>query len=399
MASVFMLSSVGAYADSAPAAPTRVLDGSLLLDRVEGSAVADGESLVQISGRILDADGKPVNGSVDVTLRSSMGAFIGTDDSDAPGFHVTSTDGMFQAALQAPTHSGTALVFADAGKLHAQTKVIFTTSLRHGISAGVIDFHLGASNTDYHAPFEQFLSDDSSPWTLQTTAFFQGPVGTASGSQAQLTAAFDNQNAINGDCSGITPIYGSTNQQTACTPRYGIYGDASTATSLANSSDNAYVRLEKNADFVEWGDYDTSEFSSQGQTYGATSRQLHGAKGSYSLGRLSVTGLYATNVQAFQRDIIAPDGTSGNYYLSRQLILPGSEAVQLELEPLNRPGTVVGETALTAGVDYELNPETGSLLFTQPIAQTQTDPVTGMVLVQHIVVTYQYDGGSSSDAL
>ncbi|HTV72848.1 MAG TPA: hypothetical protein VME66_03965 [Candidatus Acidoferrales bacterium] len=384
----------------ATAPAPQVAGGALTLDAMQHQAPGDGASLVALSGCVLDADGKIVRGDVDVMLTTTLGTFIGSDDSTAPGFHVIAKDGIFQAVLQAPVHAGTATVTAHAGKLQAQTTIVFTTSLHHGIAAGAFDLHIGAASTDYYSPLDTFLSDDSSVWNYETSGFVQGPIsGGRDGDQAQLTVAFDNQNPINGECSGLTPIYGSTQLQTACQPRYEIYGDESTQTNLANSSDNLYFRIEKNADFAEWGDYDTSEFSDLGQTYAATALELHGAKANYDFGKLSVTGLYATDVEAFQRDIIAPNGTSGTYYLSRQLVVPGSEIVQLELQPLNRPGDVVSETVLTGGVDYELDPETGALTFTEPVSQTSIDPLTGAPLAQYIIVTYQYDGGTGSDAL
>jgi hypothetical protein len=378
-------------ATTAPSAPA---DATLHLQPASGSAPADGVGLIAISGSITTADGQPLERDADVMLTASLGSFAGGDNAPAAlGFHVTAKQGVFQAVLRAPVISGESVVRAYSGKLTTQTLVTFTTSLRPNIAAGAFDLHMGPKTSNFYAPFDRFLTDNSyAPYELN--AFAQGAVG-----QTQVTAAFDNQTPINGDCSGLTPIYGSTHELTACQPKYPIYGDSSSPIHLANSSDNVYARLEHDRDFAQWGDYDTSEFSSLGQTYAATVTSLHGAKANYAFGKLDLTGIFATDVQAFQRDIIAPDGTSGAYYLSRRLVVPGSEVVSLELEPIDRPGTEVSVKRLVPGVDYELDPINGSLLFRQPIERTLTDPKTGSILVQHIAVSYQYDGGTSANGI
>ncbi|MGI8737868.1 MAG: hypothetical protein DLM53_00340 [Candidatus Eremiobacter antarcticus] len=367
---------------------------TLRLDSVAASVPADGVGLVTISGTIAGVHGEPLDRDADIMLTTSLGSFAGADFGPAAlGFHVIARHGAFQAVLRAPTVSGMAIVNAYSGKVAAQTLVRFTTALRPNIAAGALDLHLGPKVSNFYAPFDHFLTNGSyAPYQL--TAFTQGAIG-----QTQLTAALDNQAPINGDCSGLTPIYGSTHELTACRPKYPIYGDSSDAVHLANSSDNVYVRLEHNRDFVQWGDYDTSEFASLGQTYAALMTSFHGAKANYGFGKLDLTGLYATNMQAFQRDIIAPDGTSGAYYLSRRLVVPGSQSVSLELEKLDRPGTEVSVKRLVPGVDYDLNPISGSLLFRQPIERTLIDPKSGVTLVQHIVASYQYDGGQGADGI
>lgn len=104
-----------------------------------------------------------------------------------------------------------------------------------------------------------------------------------------------------------------------------------------------------------WGDYNTTEFSRPSQEFTATNRRLHGFKGNYNFGNFQITGFYANNVEGFQRDNLAPDGTSVYYFLSRRLVVPGSENIYVELEELNRPGTVLQRNKLSRGSDYEID--------------------------------------------
>jgi hypothetical protein len=71
-------------------------------------------------------------------------------------------------------------------------------------------------------------------------------------------------------------------------------------------------------------------------------------------GNLQITGFYGNNIQGFQRDTLAPDGTSGYYFLSRRLLVEGSENVFVEVEELNRPGTIIERKQLNRGPTMRL---------------------------------------------
>ncbi|WP_420795554.1 hypothetical protein [Fortiea contorta] len=168
------------------------------------------------------------------------------------------------------------------------------------------------------------------------------------------------------------------------------------------SIDSVYAKFERTSpvpgaepDYVMWGDYDTNEFNRSSQLYTATARQLHGFKANYNFGNLQVTGLYANNIEGFQRDTILPNGTSGNYFLSRRLLVGGSETVYVESEEINRPGTVVARTQLFRGADYNIDYDRGTLFFRRPLQATELNPF-GSTLVRRIVVTYQNEGAQNS---
>jgi len=146
-----------------------------------------------------------------------------------------------------------------------------------------------------------------------------------------------------------------------------------------------------------WGDYNTEEFSRPSKQFTSLTRQLQGFKGNFNFGNLQATAFYGNNIEGFQRDTIAPDGTGGFYFLSRRLTVPGSENVFIELEELNRPGTVLKRERLSRGADYEIDYDRGTLLFREPVLRTDVNEF-GEVLVRRIVVTYQYEGeGADTD--
>ena len=79
------------------------------------------------------------------------------------------------------------------------------------------------------------------------------------------------------------------------------------------------------------------------------------------------------------------------------MLIPGSEEVYLELEELNRPGTVLDRQKLIRGADYDIDYSRGTLLFREGINRTDIDD-RGRVLVRRIVSTYEYesDGGKTN---
>ena len=368
---------------------------------------ADGRSNIDFQGNITDENGKLIKKDAIVTLASNAGKFIGADyKQDAPGFQVLARGGEFTASLQAGEEAKSVKVSATIyGKktsphldLGAVTYVEFVTNLRPSLATGVVNLRIGAGGTDYYGSFRDFVNpeeiDKDTVVDLDASVFATGKVG-----EWLFTGAYNSSRPLNQDCNGDNRLFGGIQ---SCEKQYPVYGDDSTVTSTAPSTDSVYARIERTPDitgaepdYFMWGDYNTQEFSRQSQLYSATTRQLHGFKGNFNLGNLQVTGLFANNIQGFQRDTITPDGTSGYYFVSRRLVIPGSESIFIESEEINRPGTVVKRQPLYRGSDYEIDYDRGTILFRRPILATELNPFAA-TLVNRIVVTYQNEAGEDS---
>ncbi|UBF26300.1 hypothetical protein K9N68_33180 [Kovacikia minuta CCNUW1] len=419
----------------------------LFLPTTNPQIPADGRSSVTVEGQIVDGLGQPVPQDAVVTLTASAGKFVGADfDRERPGFQVLARGGKFTAKLQSNLAPQKVRIRAatdlqelrqvELGKdnpvlppiqknnngqslsqslvtpppltpinspvtseLDAYTQVEFTTNLRPFLVSGSVSFRLGAGGTDFYGSFRDFLNpnqiDEDVRFDSAINAFATGRIG-----DWLLTAAFNNQRPLNQTCDGTTRLFRDTQ---FCDQVYPTFGDSSSTDFLTPSIDSVYARIERTSpfagagtDYFMWGDYSSPEFATPSQLYTATNRQLHGFKGNFNLGNLQITAMYGNNLQGFQRDAIAPNGTSGYYFLSRRLVLGGSEIVYLETEELARPGTVVSRKQLVRGPDYEIDYDRGSLLFRRPIQQVEFDPF-GRTLVYRIVITYQYDGTNSGD--
>ncbi|GJD16580.1 hypothetical protein RIVM261_015360 [Rivularia sp. IAM M-261] len=369
----------------------------LKLETLEAHVPADGRSIATIRGELLDANENRSNRDAVVTLLSNAGEFIGEDNKpDQPGFQVLAKGGEFSANLKSTLDAQTVRIRAMSGELEAFTQLQFKTALRPSLVTGVLDFRLGARGTDYYGRFRDFLpvdKDNSTQVNFRSAVFATGAIG-----EWLFTGAFDSTRNLNEDCNCDTRLFRTLQSSEQ---NYPVYGDSSTVDVLAPSTDSFFARLERspkipgaNPDYFMWGDYNTEEIARASQQFTAITRQLHGFKANYNIGNLQVTGFYGNNIQGFQRDTIAPDGTSGFYFLSRRILQPGSENVFIELEELNRPGTVLQRQSLNRGSDYEINYDQGTLLFRQPILRTDVDD-KGQVLVRRIVVTYQYESQSN----
>jgi hypothetical protein len=395
---------------------------------------ADGRSTITVSGRITDENGQLLSGENIVTLTASAGQFVGADqDKDRPGFQVMARGGEFTAQLQSSLDAQKVRIRAAVEEkkdsergnvesapfplppsyvaqtpLEAYTQVEFVTHLRPSLVSGVIDLRIGPSGTNFWGRRRDFLSpesiDDGTRFDLQGAVFATGQIG-----EWLFTGAYNSSRNLNETCDGITRLFRGPQ---FCEQQYPTTGDSSTVNYLTPSIDSVYVRFERNAgfgkepDYVMWGDYNSTEFARESQLFTATTRQLHGFKGNYNFGNLQVTAMFSRNLEGFQRDTIAPNGTSGYYFLSRRRIVPGSENVFIETEEANRPGTVISRKPLGRGPDYEIDYDRGTLLFRRPILATEfaffdaplSEAGAGTtLLVRRIVVTYQYDGAESGD--
>ena len=401
-----------------PAIPTEALAAdedlpqlSISLTPVTNPIVpANQRSTIEFEGRITDTDGNLIAEDTVVTLTTGAGEFLGADyDTDRAGFQVLARQGQFGAILRSALEAQQVRIRAAASPYEALgleatatleplppletfVQVEFATNLRPTLVSGVVDLRLGPGGTNLWGSYAEFLNPDS----IGDTEFDLGAALFATGSLGdwQFTGALNTRRALNETCDGNRLF---RNDQ-FCDNSYPVYGDSSQVDYLTPSIDSFYVRFQRDAevpgadpDYFMWGDYHTPEFSRSSQEFTSITRQLHGFKGNYTLGNLQITAMYANNLRPFQRDTIAPDGTSGFYFLSRRLILPGSEDIFLETEELNRPGTVIERRRLNRVSDYEIDYDRGTLLFRQPIYRTQIEPL-GKTLVNRIVVTYQVDG-------
>jgi uncharacterized repeat protein (TIGR01451 family) len=169
---------------------------------------------------------------------------------------------------------------------------------------------------------------------------------------------------------------------------YLLYGDASVQHNDASTSRNLFLKIERDQFYALFGDFDTgltvTELSRYSRSLTGVKTEWHGKQGD-AVAFASDTG------QAFVRDEIQGDGTSGLYRLSHTLIVENSDKLMLETRDRFRSDVVLLQRPLTRYVDYDLDPYSGTLFFKAPVPSRDADfnPI-------FIVVDYEVPSGSES---
>ncbi len=172
-----------------------------------------------------------------------------------------------------------------------------------------------------------------------------------------LTLAYD---------SDREPIDSLKQFQTEVNPHsyYGLYADTSEQRFEASSQRKLYVKMERNQFYALFGDFKTGLSVTDLSRY---ERVFNGIKSEYRGENFGYSAFATETNQAFNRDEIRGDGTSGLYKLSRAPIIMNSDLVRIEVRDRLDSGVVLSSTNLTRYVDYNLDTLNGTLFFKKPI--------------------------------
>ena len=178
---------------------------------------------------------------------------------------------------------------------------------------------------------------------------------------------------------------------------YPVYGDDSTYREDAPTSGRFYLRVEKDGNYLMWGNGKSevagSEYlRNERMLYGLTGKWASKATTSRGEPRVEVSGYAAQPDNLPQRDVFR--GTGGSvYFLSRQDISRGSETVIVELRDRST-GRVVSHQYLTYATDYTINYVQGLVTLTGPLSSSASE---GVVITSpggdydiNLIVQYEY---------
>ncbi len=180
---------------------------------------------------------------------------------------------------------------------------------------------------------------------------------------------------------------------------YPVFGDGSSLYEDAPTSGKLYVRLQREASSITWGNtqlgLEYSPFVADHQTiYGAQLDLNSSAKaedsGTTSRGdpKQALRAYYAPHQTGHTTELL--HGTNGSVYFLRNTdIQIGSELIERQWrDPIS--DRVVRRQVLVRGDDYELNYMAGRLLLTAPMASVELDPQTGTQLNHLLFVSYSF---------
>lgn len=375
---------------------------------------ADGQSAVQVTVHLLDAQGQPLPGQRFATVEASGGRLRlpgsrtdefgpGAADADkvVPGVQVPVENGVASFALVAPDQPQDVTLRVSAEGQSAEGIIGFVPEMREMLATGLIEgvINFGRrDNSGLIAPVDHddVFERDIRRWEKQfnhgkanaaaRTAFFVK--GRIKG-EYLLTAAYDSDKQVRGRLlRDIQPE-----------EFYPVYGDSSLRGFDARSAERLYVRIDNRRSYLLYGDFQTGDTLATATGVGA-----HGPIPQRSLGTYNrtATGLgwhyenprVRSNVFAIQdslRQVIeefASQG-SGPYALRNNAVLEGSERVEVVVRDRNQPSRIVSVQPLARLVDYSFEPFSGRILLNQflPTFDSNLNPVS-------LRITYELDQGT-----
>lgn len=376
---------------------------------------ADGHTPVQVTFKVLGANGQPLSQAVWATVESTGGRILldgaktdeagprGKDaDRATPGVQLQVQNGQASFSLLAPMTAQDVQVRVTVGQHNASTVVSFVPQLRDMIAAGLVEGVIrfnGKSSTALNPAragdgFEQALNQ----WSRQ---FNDGK--TEAGARAALFL----KGTIKGEYL-LTAAYDSDKESRARALRdiqpeefYPVYGDASLKGAEAKSDSRLYVRIDNNKSYLLYGDFATGEGFSQmrggGNVAGLQQRSLGNMNRSATGVRYHVEeGQLLGNLFGFRdtlRQVVEEFSSqgSGPYGLRNNAVLESSEKIEMVVRDRNQPSRIVSVTPLVRLVDYTFEPFSGRILLSRflPSADANLNPVS-------LRVSYEVDQGGDA---
>ncbi len=349
---------------------TRTVHYSGSPDRIEfvpelSRLVADGKTRPVIAVRFLDRDGykmrRGVNG--DFMLNEPYRSYDrreGIDREPLAGRlggkarYEVKTDGLAIIELEPTTQTGEAVLnFEFNDKRKQEVRAWLEPGKRDWILVGFGEGTLGHKTLSGNIQELKDAGADQQLFDNDKLAFYAK--GSIRGDYL-LTIAYDTNKETGNKLlkQAIDP-----------TQYYTLYADATQANSDAASASRLYVKLERKQFYAMFGDYDTGLTITELSRY---SRTLNGVKSEYKGEKLGYNAFASVTAQAYIKDEIPGNGTSGVYKLSRGNLMINSDKVRIETRDRFQSQIIVSTQSLTRYLDYDIDYNNGSLTFREPVA-------------------------------
>ncbi len=178
---------------------------------------------------------------------------------------------------------------------------------------------------------------------------------------------------------------------------YPVYGDDSTLIEDAPTSGKIYIRLDRGALHVMWGNFKTDI---SGTKFMASNRALYGASGVYHSEDVTKDGAPKRSAEVYaaqpntvpQTDVFRGTGGSA-YFMKHQDIIAGSDVVSIEVRNATT-GWVISRQQLVNGTDYRFDTVNGVLILNSPLPSNNSSGYEN-----YLVAHYSYQPiASDSDA-
>jgi uncharacterized repeat protein (TIGR01451 family) len=264
------------------------------------------------------------------------------------------------------------------------------------------------SHNDFEEEFEVFVEAEKRNWIMVGLAEGSVAYNSISGNivnaeQAGLEEDISTEGRVafyaKGQVKGeyvLTLAYDSAKEkknslEQAIDPNsfYTLYGDRTSTQYDAESQEKLFLKLEKDQFYALFGDFSTGINGGELSSY---SRSLSGLKSEFQNETFDVVLFASETDQAFIKDEIRGDGTSGLYRLSTPGLITNSEKISIETRDRFRSQDILETKELRRFVDYNIDYDAGTLFFKEPIFSQ--DPSFNP---QFIVVDYEVDSEGADE--
>jgi uncharacterized repeat protein (TIGR01451 family) len=326
--------------------------------------IADGKTRPIIAMRFLDKQGGAVRRGIngDFTLSEPYRSYdrhqaaerqpLTSNVGGKARFEV-GQDGIALLQLDPTTQSGEAVMhFQFQDRRIQEVRAWLQPQQRDWILVGFAEGSLGKKTMTGNMEALQANVLDAQLYDKNKLAFYAK--GSIKG-EYLLTAAYDTAKKL--DRSALK-------QAVDPTQYYTLYADATQANFDAATASRLYLKLERKQFYAMFGDYDTGLTVTELARY---SRTFNGVKSEYKNDVVGYNAFASSTAQAYVKDEIQGNGTSGMFKLSRANIVVNSDKIRIETRDRFQSQIIVSTRSMTRYLDYDIDYALGTLIFREPI--------------------------------
>ena len=340
--------------------------------------VADGKTKPIIAIQFIDADGKParrgIGGNFQLNAPYESASLVeamqkrqlSTTLENKPVYKVAE-DGTALIELAPTTQTGEVVMnFEFSNNRKQEIRTWLTPGQRDWILVGFGQGTIGHKKLSGNVEALKTAGVDDDLYDRDQIAFYAK--GTVKG-EYLITAAYDTakQNGAAGSTAGSI---GNLKQAIDPNRYYTLYADATQPYYDAPSARKLYVKVERKQFYAMFGDFDTGLTVTELSRY---SRTVNGIKSEFKNEKFAYNAFATQSAQAYVRDEIRGEGTSGLYRLSRKNILENSDKIRIEVRDRFKSEVIVSTLTLTRFLDYDIDYALGTLFFKEPINSRDAD--------------------------
>jgi uncharacterized repeat protein (TIGR01451 family) len=354
--------------------------------------IADGKTRPIIALRFFDKDGykmrRGTNGEfqlnqpyqsaerIDAIQRDPLGGI----NIDQPRFKI-GEDGIAFIELMPTTQSGEAkLNFEFNSGRKQEIHTWLEAGQRDWILVGFAEGTLGHKQLSGNLSALNEAEADTQLYDDDRLAFYAK--GTVKG-EYLMTIAYDSAKVRGAGGSKLANL----NQAIDPNLYYTLYADATQPAFDAASTSKLYLKIERKQFYMLFGDYDTGLTTTEFARY---SRTVNGLKSEYKGEVVGYTAFATMTSQAYVKDELPGDGTSGLYRLTRKNILDNSDKIRIEVRERLQSQNIVSTQAMTRYLDYDIDYINGTLFFKKPVNPRDA-------AFNQVFIIAEYESGDPSD--